>query len=249
VQSTLAVTTLFLGDPDGAMRIIQECMERCRAHGDRWWLSNAYSTAANIAIRSHELSAGAAYLRRALELTQPLGGLLIVATGVEWFGWIAGANGAHERAARLLGAADQMWQRLGGILFGATEWLRGHHTCEAEARAALGDAGYEAAFRAGGALPADEAVAYAIEDDQKPAQTAKGFAAGPEPAGGPVLTPRQRQVAELVADGLSNREIAARLVTSPRTAESHVENILRKLGFTSRAQIAVWIINQRNGTD
>jgi DNA-binding NarL/FixJ family response regulator len=48
-------------------------------------------------------------------------------------------------------------------------------------------------------------------------------------------------VARLVAEGQSNREIAARLVISQRTAEGHVEHILTKLGFTSRAQIAAWI--------
>ena len=48
-------------------------------------------------------------------------------------------------------------------------------------------------------------------------------------------------MARLIAAGRSNKEIAARLVISQRTAEGHVEHILTKLGFTSRAQIAVWI--------
>jgi len=47
-------------------------------------------------------------------------------------------------------------------------------------------------------------------------------------------------------DGLTNREIAARLYISRRTADSHIENILRKLGFTSRAQVAAWVIQQRS---
>jgi DNA-binding CsgD family transcriptional regulator/tetratricopeptide (TPR) repeat protein len=56
------------------------------------------------------------------------------------------------------------------------------------------------------------------------------------------LTARERQVAALVAQGKTSREIAARLVVSERTAEVHVSNILGKLGFTSRAQIAVWAV-------
>jgi len=52
------------------------------------------------------------------------------------------------------------------------------------------------------------------------------------------LSRREQQIAELVAEGTSNKEIAARLVIAPRTAEGHVEHILVKLGFTSRAQIA-----------
>ena len=58
-------------------------------------------------------------------------------------------------------------------------------------------------------------------------------------------SPREREVAELVARGLSNKEIAADLVTSQRTAETHVQNILRKLGFTSRSQIASWVGDQQ----
>ena len=55
------------------------------------------------------------------------------------------------------------------------------------------------------------------------------------------LTRREREVADLVAEGLTNREIAARLFISERTAESHVEQIRNKLGFHSRAQIAAWV--------
>jgi DNA-binding NarL/FixJ family response regulator len=56
-----------------------------------------------------------------------------------------------------------------------------------------------------------------------------------------VLRPRELEVARLVAEGLSNKEIGRRLFISERTVESHVRNILNKLGFTSRAQIAAWM--------
>jgi DNA-binding NarL/FixJ family response regulator len=55
-----------------------------------------------------------------------------------------------------------------------------------------------------------------------------------------VLGRRELEIARLVADGLSNKEIGARLFISERTVESHVRNILNKLGFNSRAQIAAW---------
>jgi len=61
------------------------------------------------------------------------------------------------------------------------------------------------------------------------------------------LSPRQREVMQLVAEGLSNKQIAARLMVGTRTAESHVENILTKLGFTSRVQVASWV--SREGRD
>lgn len=79
----------------------------------------------------------------------------------------------------------------------------------------------------------DEAVAYALRE-QLPDT-------GPHSGSSPALTRREREVAKLVAQGLTNKQIAAKLVISLRTAEGHVEHILTKLGFGSRAQIAAWI--------
>jgi non-specific serine/threonine protein kinase len=61
------------------------------------------------------------------------------------------------------------------------------------------------------------------------------------PSSPSILTPRQRQIAELIHQGLTNKDIADTLVISPRTAEAHVEHILTKLGFTSRTQVAAWV--------
>lgn len=58
------------------------------------------------------------------------------------------------------------------------------------------------------------------------------------------LTRREREVTELVAAGMSNKDIAAALVVSQRTAEAHVQHVLAKLGFTSRAQLAAWAAAQ-----
>ena len=62
----------------------------------------------------------------------------------------------------------------------------------------------------------------------------------------PTLTRRENEVADLVAQGLSNKAIAAKLVISQRTAEAHVESILTKLGFNARAQIAAWVVEHRH---
>ena len=58
------------------------------------------------------------------------------------------------------------------------------------------------------------------------------------------LTRRELEVANLVGGGLSNREIAEQLAISQRTVESHVENILRKLGFGSRTQVVGWVLER-----
>lgn len=60
------------------------------------------------------------------------------------------------------------------------------------------------------------------------------------------LSAREVEIAELVADGLTNKQIAARLFVSERTVDSHVRHILNKLGSTSRAQIATWVTIRDN---
>ena len=106
--------------------------------------------------------------------------------------------------------------------------------CERQARQALGETAFQAACHRGLDLPAEDVLAYALQQPpDKPPTPAV-------PAGAP-LTPRELQVARLVAGGRSNKEIAAELVISQRTAEGHVERILAKLGFTSRAQAAAWV--------
>lgn len=63
---------------------------------------------------------------------------------------------------------------------------------------------------------------------------------GTEPSGPGALTPREREVAALLAEGLTNSVVAERLYISPRTAAVHVSNILAKLGMSSRAEVAAW---------
>jgi DNA-binding NarL/FixJ family response regulator len=76
-----------------------------------------------------------------------------------------------------------------------------------------------------------------------PAAAADGDAAtGPAFPG--ALTPREHQIAGLIAGGRSNRAIAQELLISPATAARHVANILVKLGFNSRAQVAAWAAHQ-----
>jgi pimeloyl-ACP methyl ester carboxylesterase/DNA-binding CsgD family transcriptional regulator len=81
-------------------------------------------------------------------------------------------------------------------------------------------------------------------DWQAVMEAALGFLAEPASAG-PRLTGRELEVAELVAEGLTNQAIARRLSVAPRTAEAHVENIRRKLEVRSRAQIAAWVTEHR----
>ena len=82
-----------------------------------------------------------------------------------------------------------------------------------------------------------------------PSRPALALAHGKRPSPWPPLSHRECQVAELVADGLCNREIAQRLMIAKRTADAHVEHILAKLSFSSRAQIAAWVTQRSSRGD
>jgi DNA-binding NarL/FixJ family response regulator len=97
-------------------------------------------------------------------------------------------------------------------------------------------------------MTSDEAVALALDaSPETDSNTVALTALGPDqqttaPPG--VLTPREREVVALVASGRSNKAIAKELFISPATAARHVANIMGKLGFNTRAQIAAWAANQ-----
>ncbi|WP_062993085.1 helix-turn-helix transcriptional regulator [Nocardia anaemiae] len=104
---------------------------------------------------------------------------------------------------------------------------------ERAARDALGRRAFDAALHDGASLDLDAAIGYALGEQPRAATRGPGLSAE--------LNTREREVADLIADGLTNKSIAARLSISHRTADRHVEHILVKLGFTKRAQIAAWV--------
>ena len=91
-------------------------------------------------------------------------------------------------------------------------------------------------YARGRAMTIEEGVAFALGSTQQAKPTP---AVNHEPP--PALTGRQLEIARLIADGLSNKQIAARLFLSERTVETHITNMLNKLGLNSRVQISRWI--------
>lgn len=144
----------------------------------------------------------------------------------------ATTSGRPRVAAQLLGASDAI--RIGA---GATVMaVLAPFIVQAEesASAALGASRYATEFEIGRRLSRDAAVRLALGES-------RAVAAASEDAGNGVLGKREADVARLVADGLSNKQIGARLFISERTVDSHVRSILNKLGVNTRAQIAGWI--------
>ncbi|MBY8861302.1 protein kinase [Nocardia sp. CA2R105] len=160
---------------------------------------------------------------------------LVPAACVEALAWIAIEEPEARRAAVLLGAADMLSRIVGGVSFMFANLIVYHEKSIHDGREMLGEEAFEAARGQGAAMSVDTAVSYALGERYEDA---------PAPSEAVKLTKRERQVAGLVAQGLTNKAIAAQLVISQRTAEGHVEHILTKLGFNSRAQIAGWIAEQ-----
>jgi non-specific serine/threonine protein kinase len=170
----------------------------------------------------------------------------------DWLGLVRAFEGcaelaapdAPEQALRLAGAASALRaaMRLPALPFEMALldlWLEA-------ARGAVGIDAASEAWAAGEALSLDESVAEALvivaEPDVAPVLPTALPLDGSSPAQPvtPPLTPREGEVTALIARGLTNREIAAALVITERTAKTHVEHILNKLGLRNRAQITAW---------
>jgi DNA-binding NarL/FixJ family response regulator len=181
--------------------------------------------------------------RESLVLRYEFGDPVGVSLSLDGLASVAGAQGRLARAARLFGMAEAIRARIDAIPFPHLQIV--YDRAVAAVRAGLGEQAFAEAWAQGRATPADQAVAYALAEPEPPSP-----AVDPQPQ--PLtsrpparLTGRERDVAALVARGLTNRQIAEQLVIAERTAETHVGHILNKLGFTSRAQIASWAAEQR----
>jgi predicted ATPase/DNA-binding CsgD family transcriptional regulator len=153
-------------------------------------------------------------------------------------GCCAAGSREPQLAAQLFGAMDNLRTEVGATINAGLAPALAHATTSVTAL--LGRSTFESEFRAGQRLSRGAAARLALREAARSAVAASDQAASDQETVG-ILGQRESDVARLVADGLSNKQIGARLFISERTVESHVRNILNKLGFNSRAQIAGWM--------
>ncbi|MGY4785799.1 protein kinase domain-containing protein [Rhodococcus opacus] len=178
-----------------------------------------------------------AVLKAGLRLSSQVDDQVGVARCLQVMAWVEADQRHAVRAATLLGAADGMWHEIGGPASTFLDKTVYHRECEQWTRRALSEREFQNQLQYGRELGNDEVITFALGRQARGAQKIRT-----DP---PIrLTRRERQVADLVREGLTNREIAERLVIAHRTAQGHVEHILSKLGFTSRVQIAAWVAGQ-----
>ncbi|KAF0957257.1 protein kinase domain-containing protein [Rhodococcus sp. T7] len=237
---TLGLAYELQGDGPRAITCHQRALDTTEAHGESVFRSYSLWAMGVAVWQQGDRGRAVRLLEQCLRLTRLVDEPLTAAVALEALAWIAADQDNARRAAVLLGAAEALGRSVGSSPVLYPNLLTHHEDCERLTRRALGERAFEAARREGAAQGFDAAVAYALGEDTP----------APAPPAGPTttsLTKRERQVAELVSQGMTNKAIANQLVISQRTAQGHVEHILTKLGFTSRAQIAAWIVEHTQG--
>jgi predicted ATPase/DNA-binding CsgD family transcriptional regulator len=239
--SRLASVCLLTFELDRAVKLSEECLRRCDELGEQWARGTALWTRGAARWLSGDNAAAIEDVLACLRIKERVGDLHTIAMSFDLLSVCLVATGDVERAAVLHGASEKLWTLLNAPVLMGPAYAEIRKSGADTARGALGEERFDTlvAHGYGVSLP----VALAVAKGEAPAGPRTSAA---EPgAGVKALTRREREVAELVADGLGNREIAERLYLSKRTVDSHVEHVFTKLGFSSRAQLTAWVLDRR----
>jgi predicted ATPase/DNA-binding CsgD family transcriptional regulator len=223
----------YSGDPAGGMETCMRALELSDQRGEGWARGHALTGAAICHRQLGSLGEAERVSKEGLQQQREFQDPICTAHLLENLAMVAITSGRIDEAVRLAHCAAATWSALGTTVraFGphmARDYLR---TTEHVA-AAVGAAEFEAGAETYRGLSLAQVISLALGD--------RAAQAGQAVRQEQLLTAREQQIAELIANGLSNKVIAETLVISPRTVGSHVAHILAKLGFTSRAQVATW---------
>ena len=244
------------GDSASALRYFGAALAMYRQINARSDIARCLAFIGWQALAEHDLPLARSSLAESLRLSLAAGQRLAVARAVDAHAAVAAASGNLATALRLAGASQALCEVVGAAPSGGAgkrlEELR------QAADSQLGQDTAAALFDEGRAMSAEAAVRLATAPQPAPRAFAPAAAAWPPDSPAALarqaadialspLTSREREVASGIYRGLSNAAIAAELSIRPSTAARHVANILTKLNFRSRAQIAAWVADQMRG--
>jgi len=252
----LADLARLTGDADAAHQRYEEALAILSVLGARPEIARCLAGLGRIAMDEGDLALGRQHLAQSIELSRAIGNRIGIVRGLEAFAALAVKEQRADRAVRLAAAAAAL-REAAHLPPRSAAWAKRY-------LAAVEDLGADEIRRlwaSGAGLDSSAAVglALAAESVRAPVpapgrDTGGGGAGGAGRAGGAGvsgeagagdapggLTPREREIVALIAAGRSNKGIGEELGISPATAARHVANILLKLGFSSRAQIAAWV--------
>ncbi|QKV97123.1 LuxR family transcriptional regulator [Streptomyces sp. NA02950] len=229
--SEIARQQMENGELGSAEQTIRRILPVLRRHAAPFRLRSVLVTAGALALEKDDLTLAEAHFTEVLcvrpahrsDTAAAIEGLALVATRARLF----------DRGLRLLGAAERIRDNAGR---GTEWWRRRVHEARETALRAMPPARAEAWLHSGHGLPEHQAISLALGDDGP--GTHHKRSAHP-------LSRRERDVAELVVEGLTNRQIAARMHVSVRTVETHIRHIRTTLGLRSRAHIAAWVARRQ----
>jgi DNA-binding CsgD family transcriptional regulator/tetratricopeptide (TPR) repeat protein len=224
------------GDLDLAAVRYEESLEIFRSMGSTAWCAMVLHNLGHVLLRRGDPRRAAACFEESLALGTPRGGSVL---GLAGLAAVALAEERPEGAARLFGAVEALMEQTGARIEGVDR-LEYERNIEA-VRARLDADALAMAWAGGRALSREQALDEALSGTIPAVPPTAEHPAANRTS---LLTQRQREVAILIARGLTNRQIAHRLTISEGTVGSHVEHILDRLGCQSRAQVAVWVVEQ-----
>lgn len=231
VLQARAFAGLFEGDLEAVRSAATEGERLSRAVGDVYGLKTWLMHLGMAALMAGDLRASRPLFAEALRIAHQIDDRVQQAYLLDALGCHAAKVGKARLSAQLFGAADTIRAGAGNrVMPFLVPMIR---EAEASGIGALGQTRFAAEFEVGRHLGRDAAIRRAIDE---PARLA--VAAPDDGTGDALLSNREAEVARLLADGLSNKEIGARLFISVHTVDSHVRSILNKLGVNSRAQVA-----------
>jgi predicted ATPase/DNA-binding CsgD family transcriptional regulator len=229
--NALGGAALAQGNHARARSFQEEALALMRSTGDRRGITRVLHALGLIALRESDCSTARALLERTIALVAQFGDRWFMSISVDALAGVAIVEGKAEEAARLLGAGDALREAVGVVLPPA--YRADHESVEAGCRTRLGDERFALALAEGRAL-SEEQIVSRWGREEKPEDA--GLIGPTEVDGEPDdLTTREVEVLRLVAEGLTDVEVAERLVVSPRTVHSHLRSVYRKLDVKTRS--------------
>jgi predicted ATPase/DNA-binding SARP family transcriptional activator/DNA-binding CsgD family transcriptional regulator len=235
------VVTIGRGELAFAMELHEESLALLREVRDVQGVGGCLFNMGLIETARADYSRATELHREALSVAREAGDKNIVQLAFFGLANAAARRGQLARAARLWGASEAVREVFDMQLSPMTSSFAGYENNLSTVRSQLGGTAFEEAWTDGKAMVLQQAVEYALSKEEPAPPTVPAPEEEPlagEPTG--KLTPREQEVALLLARGLTNRQVSTRLGISERTAANHVASILHKLGLHSRAQVATW---------
>jgi DNA-binding CsgD family transcriptional regulator len=227
-----AIHAIFRGDLETVRAASLEGVRLSREAGDLYQLEAFLRNLGMVGVMSGDFHSGNSQFMEALRVARTFDNRLAQSYGLAAAGWYAANTGHARAAAQLFGAAEAVRAQTGAEMMGPlVPVLTGAKESAIEA---LGASKFEAELAAGKRMSRDAALRLALGESDRVDVATERIDAGP-------LARRELEVATLIAEGLSNKQIGARMLISEPTVATHIRSIMNKLGFNSRAQIASWM--------